>query len=539
MFLTGRLFDARACLVRAAAVAGLLGLACGPAHAAGPSQDELDKAQSNTKDWLYATHDYTGQRFVDLKQINAANVHQLHVVCIYRSTDEGPVQTNPLVYNGVMYFTVARSIVAVDAATCRERWKYAWEPKGGELSPTNRGAAIKDGLVIRGTADGYLIAVDAAKGTLAWSRQIASANQQQYLSMPPLIFGDLVIYGPAGADWGQKGWVGAFRLATGEPVWKFNLIPDPGEPGAESWGNPEALKTGGASLWTPLSLDAKKGVLYLPVGNPAPDFYADHRPGNNLYTNSIVALDVRTGTYLWHYQAVPQDVRDWDLDQAGPLFSATVKGKRRDVIVASGKDGMLRLLDRDTHEVLYEVPFTTRSNVDVPLTPEGVRSCPGLLGGQEWNGAAYDPASQTLFVPAVDWCTTFKKAATTPAFAQGEHFYGGTAEMDPWAQAHGWLTAIDAATGKPRWRYKSSTPMLAAVTATAGGLVFTGDFNHDFLALDAASGKVLYRFNTGGEVAGGVVTYAIGGKQYVATMSGYVSVFFKGSGPAAVVVFGL
>jgi alcohol dehydrogenase (cytochrome c) len=249
-----------------------LGLVLGvdTAHAQlGPTEQELDNAQSNTRDWLYATHDYSGQRFVNLKQITPANARRVQAVCIWRATDTGPAQTNPVVYRGVMYLSVARSIVTVDAKTCRQLWKYTWEPKGKELSPTNRGVTIKDGKVIRGTADGYLIAVDMARGTLLWSQKIADSKNQQYLSMPPLIYEDLVIYGPAGVDFGQKAWAGAFNLENGEPIWKFNLIPDPGEPGAETWEIPDALKYGGGNLWTPLSFDSTKGILYLPVGNPA------------------------------------------------------------------------------------------------------------------------------------------------------------------------------------------------------------------------------------------------------------------------------
>lgn len=524
-----------------ALAAAVLASVCGTVGAAmsGPTTAELNRAGQDSANWLYATHDYSGQRYSTLKEIDRRNAGRLKAVCMYRSSDAGPAQTNPLVYEGVMYLSIARSIVAIDAATCRERWKYTWEPKGNELSPTNRGVAIKDGKVVRGTADGYLIAVDANDGKLVWSRQIASSKGQQYLSMPPLIFEDMVIYGPAGADFGQKGWVGAFNLADGSERWRLPFIPDPGQPGAETWKDPEALKTGGGSLWTPVTLDAAAGKLYIAVGNPAPDFYGEARLGDNLYTNSLLAIDVRSGKMLWYHQAVPHDVRDWDLTHAGPLFSTTAKGSKRNVIVASGKDGLLRLIDRDSHEVLYSVPFTTQENVDVPLTVEGVRSCPGLLGGQEWNGSAYSPLSNTLFVPAVDWCTTFRKAAGTPSFKQEDHYYGGSIAMDPFDKARGWLTAFDASTGKVRWRYASNTPMLAAVTTTAGNVVFTGDFNHDFLTLDATSGKVLYRFNTGGEVAGGVVTYSVRGKQYVAAVSGYVSAFFKGSGPAGVTVFAL
>ncbi len=525
-------------LLKAALLAMLLG---GNAvlAASGPTQDELNNAGMNSEDWLYATHDYSGQRFVDLKQITPQNVKHLQVACIYRPSELSAVQSNPLVYRGVLYFPNARSIVAIDAKTCQERWVYTWEAKGKELSPTNRGVAIKDGKVVRGTADGYLIAVDATKGELVWSKQIASAQNNQYLSMPPLIFEDTIIYGPAGADWGQKSWVAAFNLNNGEQIWKFNFIPNPGEPGAETWKDPEALKNGGGSLWTPVSLDARKGILYVPAGNPAPDFYGDHRVGDNLYTNSLIALEIRTGKMLWYRQLVPHDVRDWDLDQASPLFTTAIGGRQRDVIVTTGKDGLLYLLDRDTHEFIYQVPVTTKENGDVPLTVEGVHVCPGLLGGEEWNGPAYSPVTNTLYVPAVDWCSTFKKAPEKPTYVQGEHYYGGEAIMDPWDKASGWVTAIDASTGKIRWRYHSPTPMLAAVTVTSGGLVFTGDFNHNFLALDAQSGKVLYHFNTGGEIAAGVITYSIDGKQYVATLSGRVSAFFKGTASPAVVIFAL
>ena len=280
----------------------------------GPTQAELNEAAASTETWLYASHDYAGRRFVDLNQITPANAKNLRPVCLYRSEQSASVQTSPLVYGGVMYLTFGRATVAIDAKTCRERWTYIWQPKGQEISPANRGAAIKDGKLVRGTADGYLIALDMADGSLLWSQPIASFAGGQYLSMPPLIFDNLIIVGPSGADFGAKNWVGAFKLETGEPVWKFNLVPDPGEPGAETWENVESLKHGGGSLWTPLSLDAKAGIVYLPVGNPAPDFYGELRPGANLYTNSLVALDAKTGKLLWYRQFIPHDVHDADLE---------------------------------------------------------------------------------------------------------------------------------------------------------------------------------------------------------------------------------
>jgi alcohol dehydrogenase (cytochrome c) len=505
----------------------------------GPTQQELLNAASDSRNWLYANKDYAGQRYVDLSQITPRNADKLRAACIYRSNSTGSTQTSPIVYQGVMYLTIDQSIVAIDAATCRERWTYNWKTEGAPLSKTNRGVAIKDGRVVRGTADGHLIAVDMEKGTLLWSRKIADAKTSQYLSMPPLIYDDLIIYGPAGADWGSKNWVGAFKLATGEQVWRFNLIPEDGEPGADTWKDPRAREHGGGSIWTPLSLDAKKGVVYIPVGNPAPDFYPDVRPGANLYTNSVVALDVRSGKLQWFHQFGPADANDRDLSQVSPLFAATVAGKPRNLLTVAGKDGKLRLLDRETHEHLYEVPITTLTDFDKVPTVEGAHGCPGLLGGLEWNGPAYSPKTQTLFVATVDWCATFTKTPAPPQFELNAHYYGGAATPDPREKARGWLQALDATTGKVRWRQQWLTPLVAGVTVTSGGMLFTGDLNNDFLAIDASNGKTLYKFNTGGSIGGGVVSYEISGKQYVATTTGVVSGFFGGSGTSAVVVFAL
>ncbi len=510
-----------------------------PIPTGGPTQQELTNAAASTRDWLYASKDYTGQRFVKLSQINAKNAKDLRPICIIRADSAGPTQTNPLVYKGVMYATVESSIAAIDAATCRTRWVYKWDAKGRVLSPANRGVAIKDGIVVRGTADGYLIALTMDKGQLLWSRQIASAESSQYLSMPPLIYEDMVIYGPAGADWGAKNWVGAFKLTTGEPVWKFNLIPDDNEPGADSWKDPKSRLHGGGSLWTPLALDAGRGIVYLPVGNPAPDFYGEVREGANLYTNSAVALDVRTGKLLWYRQFISNDVHDSDLSQVSPIFSTTFGGKTRNVMSVSGKDGMLHLLDRDTRETLFSVEITTRKNIDAPPTVAGVHRCPGLLGGMEWNGPAYNPLTKTLFIAAVDWCGTFTKTADKPEFTQFAHYYGGSVTPDPRDQAKGWLSALDSTTGKVRWKKQWPTPLVAAITATSGGVLFTGDLDSNFLVLDAANGNTLYKFNTGGTVGGGVLTYEIDGKQYVATTSGVVSGFFGGHGTSAIIVFAL
>jgi alcohol dehydrogenase (cytochrome c) len=537
---------------RADAIAYLATLAGAPAQAAdaaapkpptplpaGPTSAELLDAATDTQSWLYASKDYAGQRFVALNQITAANAHQLRAVCIYRSNTTGSLQSSPLVYKGVLYFTIDNVTVAIDAATCREKWINTWQMKATPLSKSNRGVALAEGRVVRGTPDGYLIALNMTDGSVVWSQKIADPAQSQYLSMPPLIVGDSIIYGPAGADWGSKNWIGAFKLASGEPIWKFNLIPDANEPGAETWKDPASRNHGGGSVWTPLALDAAKDVLYVPVGNPAPDFYGQARPGDNLYTNSLVALDVKTGKLNWFHQFGPNDANDRDLSQVSPLFSATVKGKARDLVTVSGKDGLLRVLDRESHEQLYELPITTRTGFEERPSLDGAHGCPGLLGGMEWNGPAYSSATRTIYVATVDWCGTFTRLPDPPAYTPNAHYYGGSVTPDPREQARGWLRAIDAATGKERWTDQWPTPLVAAVTATAGGVLFTGDLDNNFLAIDAANGKTLYKFNIGGSVGGGVLSYAIGKTQYVATTSGVVSGFFGGTGNATIVVFAL
>jgi alcohol dehydrogenase (cytochrome c) len=438
-----------------------------------------------------------------------------------------------------MYLTFGATTVAIDATTCRQIWAYTWPLQGHIISPSNRGVAIKDGKLVRGVADGHLIALDLASGSLLWSQQIASATNGQYLSMPPLISGDMVIYGPAGADYGAQNWIGAFKLENGDPLWRFYLVPNPGQPGAASWKNQGALKHGGGSLWTPLSLDAKAGILYVPVGNPAPDFYGAVRPGADLYTDSVLALELRTGKLLWYHQFVVHDEHDTDLSQVSPLFELKVDNADRQLMAVSGKDGLLRVVDRQTHDILYEVPMTTRENADVEPTVDGAHRCPGLLGGEEWNGPAFDPVSKQLFVNAVDWCGTFKKFPAPPSYTAEQHYYGGSVIPDPREQAKGWLTAFDAATGKVNWKYRAPTPLIAGIVATSGGVLFTGDLDGNFLAMNSATGALLYRFNTGGSVGGGTVSYEQNGKQYVAITSGAVSAFFGGNGPPAVVVFAL
>jgi alcohol dehydrogenase (cytochrome c) len=292
-----------------------------------------------------------------------------------------------------------------------------------------------------------------------------------------------------------------------------------------------------------LSFDADKQLLYVPGGNPAPDYYDDGRPGANLYTNSLIALDAKTGQLRWYKQFIPHDVHDYDVTHVSPV----IKAKSRTLIVTTGKDGLMRVIDGDSHEIAYAKSFTTRLNPDAPITTTPTRACPGALGGNEWNGAAYSSKLNAVFVPATDWCETVKKDSTPPD-PEKEHlhgfYFGGEMQFDPWDQARGWLTAFDASSGGTRWRYAASKPIIAAVTVTAGDVVLTGELTGDFVALDARSGKVLYRENVGGPIAGGVVAYRARGVQNVAVVSGYVGVYNAvapaiGGGNTTVTVFRL
>ena len=502
----------------------------------GPSAADLGAAEGST-DWPYYNHDLRGTRYSPLTQIDRGNVHRLQVACIYQLGSTETFGAGPIVYQGTMYVTTPKLTAALDAATCRERWQYKWQAQDAELWPNNRGVAIEDGYVVRGTADGYLLALDSADGHLLWARQIARPAAGETITMPPLIYQDLVIIAPAGSENNVQGWVGAFRLADGSPVWRFNTIPKAGEPGSETWKYDPNLPVGGGAIWGPMSLDAARGEVYVPVANPEPAFPAGLRIGANLYTNSLVALDAHSGKLKWYSQVIAHDDKDWDMTQVSPIIDTQLGGKPRKVVIEGGKDGVVRVLDRDTHKVLHETPIGTRLNADQPLSAEGWRYCPGAVGGIEWNGPAWDPNTRTLVVPTVDWCT-YAKPDEHPRLIPGKPYRGGTLTFDPSSQ--GFLTSIDIDSGAIRWQYRSEKPMVAGVTTTAGGLVFTGELTGDLLALDASNGALLYRFNTGGPMAAGVVTYEVNGRQYVGAASGHGSILFgAGKGAPTVVVFTL
>ena len=303
------------------------------------------------------------------------------------------MQTTPIVYDGVMYLTFGRTTVAIDATTCRERWTHTWQPKGHEISTTNRGAAIKDGRLVRGTADGYLIALDMGGGSLFGAARSPSAACSQYLSAPPLIY--RFVIAACGADFGAR-MVGAFKLETGEPVWQFNLIPDPGEPGTERWQSPESLKHGGGSIWTPLSLDAK-GRHPLSAGRQSGARFLRRAPARReFYPTRSSRWMPRRASCSGTASHPPRRAR-FRSEPGSPLFETTIDGKQREVISVSGKDGLLRLLDRDSHDQFYEVPITTRENVDAIPPSRACIAAP--VCSAAWSGTA------RLTIPAATACS--------------------------------------------------------------------------------------------------------------------------------------
>src|SRR5688572_30773222 len=323
--------------------------------------------------WLSYNNRLDGQRFSPLKEITAANASQLGEVC--RLQVDGPTTFHAglVVADGVIYTNTGRETLAIDATNCAVRWKYTYMPEEERYSPSNRGVALLDGRIFRGTGDGRLIALDAATGKLLWKNVIGAPRLGESASAAPLAWQGVVYMGIAGSELGVRGRVLAFDAQTGRELWRFNTIPMGDETGADTWKRPASAKTGGGGIWGAMTLDATTGELFVPVGNPWPDIDKGYRPGDNLFTNSIVVLDARTGALKWWHQTVPGDWQDFDLAAPPVLYR---DGKIRDIVAFGGKDGYVTAVDRDTRKVIFRTPVTTVENFHKAATPAGVRVCP-------------------------------------------------------------------------------------------------------------------------------------------------------------------
>ena len=499
------------------------------ATSAEPGDDELKNPSA--EDWLYYNLSLTGQRYSPLRQITPRNVSHLAPKCIFQTGEIGSFQSSPIVRKGLMYITTAHRTYALDASNCRKLWSYEYTPTGTEFLPTNRGVALYRGMAIRGTLDGHLIALDALNGKLLWDIWVCDSSKGCFISAAPVVFEGKLYVGEAGADFGAVERVHAFDVATLEHLWSFDAVPAPTEAGGGTWAL-DADRRGG-SIWSTITVERSSRRLFVSLGNPGPDLDGRARPGDNLYTDSVVVLDADSGRLIWYVQQIPHDVHDWDTAAAPVIYDQN----GRSLMAVGSKDGHLYIYDRIRHDLIARAEVSRQLNVSQPFsTTSGTRYCPGALGGVEWNGPAYDPNSQLLFVNSVDWCTTVTLMdKPSPAIP-----WGGIAFQDPPSEARGSLRALDAASGQSRWSYSSDAPMLAGVTPTASGLLLTGSSGGEMLAFDSKTGRRLYSFYTGGAIAGGISTYSVRNKQLIAVTSGNASkTVWQNTGAAELIIFGL
>jgi alcohol dehydrogenase (cytochrome c) len=506
-------------------------------------------------DWPAYHRTLAGDRYSPLAQITPANVGQLTMHCAFTLPEVVSFQTGPLVVNGTMYFTTFEGSYAIDAASCKEKWSRHDKSAGPPGLAVNRGFAYLDGRLYRGTADAHVVALDAADGHLLWDHTLDVAAPGISIPMAPIAANGRVYVGNAGGDTvGVTGHVYALDARDGHVIWRFDVVPKQGR-ASKTWTNPRLPISGGA-FWTSFTLDAAKGVLYVPAGNPAPDFDTLDRTGEGLYADSVIAIEVASGRLLAYNQLVKHDSHDWDVDSA-PTLAVTRAG--HSIIASANKDGLLSILDRskidgaaaasaDAPPIIplrSQTPTTTRENADVPLSREhSVHFCPGMGGGSEWNGAAFSPRTNSLFVGAVDLCAHVQLVRELTVPAPGEVWFGSSGGMgdmiDASDTARGWVSAFNAENGKVRWKFKAPHPVVAGVTPTGGDLVFAADLGGDIFALDQRNGLVLWQVSTGQSIGGGLVVYRAGGQEFLGVASGMKSLAWPGSADKSrILIYGL
>ena len=512
-----------------------------------PTASAVPEAYGTEGDWPSYNRTLTSNRFSPLSQINSTNAGKLKVLCTYDTGQHTGFTSGLLEVDDALIFVTEYDLFSIDPATCREKWRTHEDYAPATPQGVNRGAAYLDGMLFRGTQDGRALAYDSKTGKRIWQTWIADPKKGETAPAAPIAWNGLVFIGTAGGDIKSvKGRMYALNARTGKIAWEFYLVPktdedptrgpeDASQLNTSTWGNTlQGVPITGGGNWTSYSLDPDTGLLYVPGGNPAPDFGADLRPGQNLYTDSVVVLDAKTGVYKNHFKIVPRDWHDWDVSSA-PAIIRTAGGKK--VLSLAPKDGHLYGFDLDTNALLYRTPVTRMENADVPFSAgKPVHFCPGSTGGNEWNGPAYDPQTNLVYVGEVEWCTTAsllpaeKIAAAKPATP-----WSGEASINPfntWGKPDrvfdwaGWTYAVDADTGAWRWRAKTNYPIQSGMTPTAGDVVFFGDMGGNFYALDATDGRKLWGEKIGGAIGGGVITYAVNGTQKVAVATGLTEVLW-------------
>jgi alcohol dehydrogenase (cytochrome c) len=516
--------------------------------AAAPSPPAEASPPNAVADWPSYNRTVSSQRYSQLSEINTKNVGKLKVLCTYDTHKLAAFESGLIMVDNALIGTTEFDIFSLNPATCAENWR-THEDYPASLLPSNRGAAYMDGMLFRGTQDGRVLGYDFKTGKRLWATTIADAKLGESVPSAPIAYDGLVFVGNSGGDFkGGKGHVYALEAKTGKIIWEFYLAPktegDPprGPEGktpldASTWKNLAGIPVSGAGTWTSYTLDTKTGQLYVPGGNPAPDFVqggadgANAREGQNLYSDSVVVLDAKTGDYKNDFHLVPHDWHDWDVSNP-PILIQTMGGKQ--LMAVAPKNGHLYGYDLATNAQVYRVPVTTVENADVPFTPgKSVHFCPGPVGGDEWNSPAYVPETNLILLGEVDWCYSVT--------VQDDKQIRGMPLGQPWTGMHtlnpfdmfgdpnrrpddgwsGWVYAVDADTGVWKWRARSNYPVVAGITPTAGGVVFFGDVGGNFYALDASNGEKLWGQNLGGALGGGVITYTANGAQKVAVAYGF------------------
>jgi alcohol dehydrogenase (cytochrome c) len=510
-------------------------LLCGGARVrAQVSYQRLLGADHEPQNWLTYSGRYSGWRYSGLDQVNTGNASRLVMQWTFQVSDLGQFETTPLAVDGVLYGTGQNDrAFALDARTGRAIWRYQRNlPE--KLQPccgmVNRGFAILGNKLFMATLDGHVIALDTRTGNLVWDVKAAESHEAYTFTVAPLVVKNEVIVGISGGEYGVRGFVDAYDADTGRRQWRFETVPGPGQPGHETWAG-DSWKTGGAPAWITGSYDPELNLIYWPTGNPSPSDYGGERAGDNLYSNSMLALDADTGKLKWYFQFTPHDLYDYDATQIPVLLDAEWDGQPRKLLVQANRNGFLYVLDRTNGKFLKAAAFGnvtwTRNigpdgkpvlNPELVPNPLGSRVCPGALGLTNWYSPSYSPDTKLLYVATSDECDIFTSAPQP--YRVGHDFLGSVYVPDPIVRPTGALKAIDPTTGAVKWEFKYFSNPNGGALSTAGGVVFAGESDGNFIALDGRTGKDLWNVQLGAAIYSTAITYRLDGKQYVVIPAG-------------------
>jgi alcohol dehydrogenase (cytochrome c) len=497
--------------------------------------EELLESPS-TANWLTYNGDYTGRRFSALNQITPQNVNQLRAEWIFHIPKSSELEVTPVVVNGIMFVTAANDAYALDARTGRQIWHHAMPVTEGLIDDAsqhhNRGVAILGTQLFVETDNAHLLCLDVRSGHLIWDVAYAEGNGNYGATSAPLIVKDNVLVGTSGGDDGVRGFIAAFDTETGKLAWKFWTIPGPGEPGSQSWPGDLYLR-GGGTTWMPGTYDPALNTIYWGTSNPSPDFEGDVRPGDDLYTDCVVALDPDTGKLKWYFQFTPHDLFDYDATETPVLVDADYQGQPRKLLVEANRNGFVYVLDRTNGKFLAAKPFVEKLNwakgidadgrpirTDVQPTATGMLVCPGFEGATNWYSPAYNPQTHLLYFLAVEDCANY--LLKHQDFEEGKTFYSTGVQHPHGERAKKILIAYDVLNNTFAWRYPQigMGHSSGGAMTTAGGLVFYGNDAESFEAVDAHSGATLWHFQTGQNMHASPMSFSLNGKQYVAITSG-------------------